>query len=272
MKAFIYTVSLILLTSLGAFAQSEILVEGTYQGENLYIQNPFAESGVGFCVIDVSINGEQSIDEINSSAFEIDFTSYQLFRGQAVTVKITYKDGCSPRVLNPEVLKATSTFKITSISVAKSGELKWVTTGERGSLPFVIEQFRWNKWVRVGKVKGKGLEGTNTYSFKAELHSGPNKFRLKQIDHTRRPRYSKAAKLTRSGAPEVFITSDKDKVKKQLTFGSKTGAELNTMYELVNKFGVLVKKGKGSKVDFTGLEKGEYWISFDNKQEKIKKR
>ena len=116
MKAFIYTVSLILFTSFGAFAQSEMLVEGTYQGENLYIQNPFAESGVGFCVIDVSINGEQSIDEINSSAFEIDFASYQLFRGQAVSVKVTYKDGCSPRVLNPEVLKATSTFKITSIS------------------------------------------------------------------------------------------------------------------------------------------------------------
>jgi hypothetical protein len=272
MKTILNIIGIVLLTTFGAIAQDEMVVKGTYQGENLYVQNPFSSSGVGFCVIDVSVNDQQSIDEINSSAFEIDFSSYQLFRGQSVTVKITYKDGCTPRVLNPEVLKASSTFQITSINVSKEGLLKWSTTGESGSLPYIVEQFRWNKWVKIGKVKGKGLQGTNNYTFQAKAHSGPNKFRLKQVDHTRKPHYSKVAKLIRSKTPEVFITSDKDKVKDQLTFGSPTGASLETMYELVNKFGVLVKKGIGTKVDFSGLDKGEYWISYDNKVEKVKKK
>ncbi|MFT6717415.1 MAG: hypothetical protein ACJA0Q_002070 [Saprospiraceae bacterium] len=272
MRTLLNIIGIILLTSTGVFAQSEMVVKGTYQGENLYVQNPFSSSGVGFCVIDVSINDQQSIDEINSSAFEIDFSSYDLFRGQSVVVKITYKDGCSPRVLNPEVLKASSTFQISTIAVSKEGLLKWTTTGESGSLPYIVEQFRWNKWVKIGRVKGKGLQGKNNYTFQTKPHSGPNKFRLKQVDHTRKPRYSKVAKLIRSKAPEVFITSDKDKIKNTLTFGSPTGAILETMYELVNKFGVLVKKGVGSTVDFTGLDKGEYWISYDNKVEKVKKK
>jgi hypothetical protein len=272
MKTLLNIIGILLLTGVGAFAQDEMVIKGTYQGENLYVQNPFSSSGVGFCVIDVSINDQQSIDEINSSAFEIDFSSYQLFRGQSVSVTITYKDGCTPRVLNPEVLKASSTFQISAIAVSKEGLLTWSTTGESGSLPYVVEQFRWNKWVQVGKVKGKGLQGSNNYTFQAKPHSGPNKFRLKQIDHTRKPRYSKIAKLIRSQASEVFITSNKDKIKNELTFGSPTGESLETMYELVNKFGVLVKKGLGTKIDFTGLDKGEYWISYDNKVEKVKKK
>jgi len=272
MKTILNIFSIILLTSTGVFAQSEMVVKGTYQGENLYVQNPFSSSGVGFCVIDVSINDQQSIDEINSSAFEIDFSSYQLFRGQAVEVKITYKDGCTPRVLNPEVLKASSTFQITAISVSKDGVLNWETTGESGSLPYIVEQYRWNKWVKIGKVKGKGLQGKNSYTFQTKPHSGPNKFRIKQVDHTRKPRYSKEAKLIRSKTPEVFITSNKEKIKDVLTFGSPTGGSLVTMYELVNRFGVLVKKGTGSEVDFTGLDKGQYWINYDKKTEKVIKK
>jgi hypothetical protein len=272
MKTLINLFGLILLTSFGALAQNEMVVEGTYQGENLYIQNPFSASGVGFCVIEVTINDELSIDEINSSAFEIDFTSYQLFRGQAVTVKVIYKDECAPRVLNPEVLKASSTFQIASIAVSKEGVLKWSTIGESGSLPYAIEQYRWNKWVKVGMVKGKGSQGTNNYTFVTKPHSGANKFRLKQIDHTRKPHYSKPVKLIRSKTPEVFITSNSEKVKDTLTFGSPTGTPLETMYELVNRFGVLVKRGVGVKIDCVGLEKGEYWINYDNKVEKIQKK
>lgn len=255
------------------YSQNELVLEGTYQGENLFVQNPFGASGVGFCVANVTINGQQSIDEINSSAFEIDFSSYMLFKGQAVKVVIEYKDGCSPRVLNPEVLKAGSTFEIVSIAVSKEGQLTWTTKGESGSLPYIIEQFRWNKWIKVGEVKGKGLNGQNEYSFNATPHSGTNKFRLKQVDYTKKAKYSQEVKIIRSTVPEVFITnSDKNKITNEVTFGTPTGGALETMYEVVNAFGVLIKKGVGKKIDFTTLDKGEYWISYDNKVERVFKK
>src|SRR5436853_1979756 len=89
-----------------------IVLEGNYQGKNLYVQNPFAGSGVGFCVQKVEVNGQVTTDEINSSAFEIDFNNYQFKIGDKISVKITHKDDCKPKVLNPEVLKPKSTFEV----------------------------------------------------------------------------------------------------------------------------------------------------------------
>lgn len=266
MKTLFSTIFLSFALSLAVFAQNELVLEGTYQGENLFVQNPFSASGVGFCVADVTVNGEQSIDEINSSAFEIDFTSYQLFRGQSVKVVITYKDGCKPNVLNAEVLKASSTFVVTASSVSKDGTLTWETKDESGSLPYVIEQFRWNKWIKIGEVKGKGLAGPNKYSFKTKPHSGPNKFRLKQVDFTRKARLSKVIKLIRSSTPEVMITTaDLSKVKTTIDFGTPTGAATETMYEVVTDAAVLVKKGFGSTIDVSTLKKGNYYLFYDTK-------
>lgn len=256
----------------GANAQQEMVLEGTYQGRNLYVQNPFASSGVGFCVVDVKVNGQTSIDEINSSAFEIDFASYQLQRGQAIEIKIEYKSDCSPRVLNPEVLKPTSTFVITKQSATPQGMISFTTTGESGSLPFIIEQFRWNKWVKVGEVKGKGTAGSNAYSFKAKPHSGKNKFRVKQVDFSRKPRYGREIKLSKSVTKQVVISnSNKQEVNASLLFATTDGAETETMYEIYNVYGNLVKKGFGKKVDLTSLDRGDYFVNYDNKTEGIKK-
>jgi hypothetical protein len=49
-----------------------IVLEGNFQGKNLFIQNPFSEAGVGFCVFEVTVNDQIATDEINSSAFELD--------------------------------------------------------------------------------------------------------------------------------------------------------------------------------------------------------
>ena len=136
-------------------AAGEMELKGTFQGENLYVKNPFAASGVGFCVYEVTVNGRTTTDEINSSAFEIDLGVFQFEIGQAISVAIKYKEECQPKVLNPEALNSKATFEINSLSI--SGEdLTWTTTKESGSLPFIIEQYRWNKWVKVGETEGKG--------------------------------------------------------------------------------------------------------------------
>jgi hypothetical protein len=265
-----------LVTSLSALAvnsQNELVFEGTYQGTNLYVQNPFSSSGVGFCVADVKINNKQSIDEINSSAFEIDFSSYQIKKGESVVVKIEYKDGCAPRVLNPEVLRSASTFEVKSIKVENNGVLTWTTSDESGSLPFIIEQFRWNKWIKVGEVKGKGTAGDHTYTFQTKPHSGANKFRVKQVDYTKKPRESKEARLLKSPVEEVFIANENLlKIDDKVRFKDASGAPAETMFEITDQFGSLVRKGFGKEVDIKSLNKGVYYVSYDNKIEMIEKK
>ena len=70
----VYSLLTVLALSVLSASAGVIVLEGNYQGKNIYVQNPFASSGVGFCVYEVTINDQTTTDEINSSAFEIDFS------------------------------------------------------------------------------------------------------------------------------------------------------------------------------------------------------
>src|SRR5690606_16112275 len=108
----------------------------------LYIKNPFSGRGVGFCVFEVYVNGALTRDEINSSAFAIDFNILGIKVGDPIEIILKHKDGCTPLILNPESIKPHSTFEVSDIKVSNN-ILTWTTTKESGSLPFIIEQFRW---------------------------------------------------------------------------------------------------------------------------------
>ena len=202
MKKTLFFTLIGLLVSATGFSTGVIVLEGNYQGKNLYVQNSFAASGVGFCVQEVRVNGNVTTDEITSSAFEIDFRNLQLKLGDKVEVRITHKDDCKPKVLNPEVLKPKSTFEVLTIGVDKDLTFKWTTKGETGKLPYVVEQFRWNKWVKVGEVEGNGTPAENSYSFKVTPHSGKNQLRIKQIDYTGQPKLSKTVDYN-STVPDI---------------------------------------------------------------------
>jgi hypothetical protein len=240
-----------------------IVLEGNYQGKNLYVQNPFAGSGVGFCTYEVTVNGDVTTDEINSSAFEVDFTNFQLQIGEKVVVAIKHKDDCRPKVLNPEVLKPKSTFEVTLMKVNKDGVLEWQTKSETGKLSFVVEQFRWNKWIKIGEVEGKGVDVVSDYSFQTTPHSGENQFRVKQVDYTGKPRYSKPARYRSMG---VEITFGPVKVRDIITFS------MATMFEIYDSYGNIVKKGYANTVDVSNLSKGIYYLNFDNQTDKFVKK
>lgn len=236
------------------FAQV-IVVEGHFQGRDLYIQNPFSASGVGFCVYEVRVNGLVTTDEINSSAFAIDLALLNLNFGDPVSIEIAHKDGCDPIVINPEVLKPLSTFEIVAIRVSDNGLLKWATKGESGILPYTIEQFRWNKWVNVGQVEGRGIPGENKYQFQIVPHYGVNKVRIKQVDSTKKPRYSKVMEFESNLPPVTFSPV---KVKKEITFSRKT------RYEIYNMYGNIVAHGYDDQINVSNLTKGKYYLNYDN--------
>ena len=150
-----FIAAILLLTANLSFA-GKIVLDGVYQNKNIYVINSVAVSGAGFCTYEVAVNGDISTDEINSNAFEIDLSIYDLELGEDVYIEIMFKDGCAPKVLNPGVLKPQPSFETQSISIDRSGLLEWETTNESAVLPFVVQQFKWNKWVQVGEVQGKG--------------------------------------------------------------------------------------------------------------------
>jgi hypothetical protein len=234
-----------------------VVLEGHYQGKNIFIQNPFSEAGVGFCVFEVTVNDQVATDEINSSAFEVDMNNFGLKLGDAVVVKIKHKDGCTPVVLNPEVLKPRSTFEVVKQSIGADGTFTWTTSNETGELPFIIEQKRWNKWVKAGEVMGAGIPGEHSYEFKVTPHSGENTFRVRQTDLTKKSRMGQNVTFT---DPSVaVVTWGPLKVKDVITFSAPT------LYEVYDQYGNIVKRGYANTLDVTGLKKDLYYLNYDNK-------
>lgn len=268
-KLFFAFVSTLLISNV-SFA-GVIVLEGNYQGKNLYVQNPFGSSGVGFCVMEVLVNDQVTTDEINSSAFEIDFKNFQLKLGDKIEVKIKHKDDCKPKVLNPEVLKPRSTYEIVAMKVEKDGLLKWTTKGETGKLPYVVEQFVYTTWKKVGEVEGSGIAEPSEYSFKVSPHSGKNQYRLKQTDYTGQARLSKPVDYTSTTPALDFIPK---KVANTIEFvevaNNKSRGE--TMFEIYDQYGNIVKKGYAGQVDVSNLQKGVYYIIFDGKSGEFVKK
>lgn len=269
MKNFCLLILLSAILNIKGFSQGGVIIlEGNYQGKNLYIQNPFGSGGVGFCITEILVNGNITTDEINSSAFEIDFKPHKLTIGEKVEIKIKHKVDCKPKVLNPEVLKPKSTFEVVSMTIDKDGTVKWSTRSETGKLTFAVEQFRWNKWVKVGEVEGVGTPSNNNYSFKITPHSGKNQIRVRQTDYTGQPRLSKPVDFT-SDVPD--ITFAPVKVSKDINFVA-SDKPVETMYEIYDQYGNVVKRGFGSTIDASNLTKGGYFLNYDNKMgEFIKK-
>ena len=248
------------ITVNSAYAE-EIILKGIYKGENLYVENPYSEAGIGFCVYEVMVNDFTSTDEINSSFFEIDLSIYDFKFGDKIKITIKHREGCTPRVLNEEVLMPFSTYKLKSFIVNKEGSIEFTTFNEHGSLPFIVEQYRWNKWIKAGSIQGKGTEKINKYRLSVNLHTGVNKFRIKQTGSKKNPNYSEIVEFD-NAVPEVsFIPGNMGKVSDKIFFSSFT------QYEIYDYYGKRIKFGSAHDVDVSKLKAGTYFLNYDNKTE-----
>ncbi len=248
--------------SAGFLRAQKIEFTASYQGANIVVQNPFAASGVGFCVQKVVINGKEvSFD--NSGTFEIQLNAMNFKMGDSVHVLIQHSAGCTPRIIGKTVCYPKSYFNTISITTDGEGNLKWKVKDETIRQPFVIEQFRWKKWVKIGEVMGQGGTRENEYAFKVAPHSGENTVRVKQDDCAGMPRTTASVKFT-SAVNSVSVASALVKKDIQLS-----GA---TQYELFDPFGMIIKKGFGRSIDCSSLKKGVYYLNYDNSSVEITKQ
>lgn len=254
----------VLLTLYGgtiAYGGNVLVLEGAYQNKNVFVANAMSEDGVGFCAYEVRVNGDVTSDEINSSAFEIDLKQFDLKSGEKVTIQIVHKPGCQPKVLNPGDLQPVPQFEIVSIKLDAEGMLNWEATNEGPELPYIIEQYKWNKWVKAGEVNSNGTEGKHGYKFKLTLTSGSNKVRLIQRNANGQLKMSNS------------VTTESTEAGVEMNYKNNViSFSRPTAFEVYDAYGQIVKRGYDANVDMSSMDKGDYYINYDNTNQKIRKR
>ena len=132
--------------------------------------------------------------------------------------------------------------------------MSFIITNQKSIEPYFIEQYRWNKWIVVGKLDVENKD-TVAYKFKPNLNSGNNLFRIKQISKREEICYSQDIKA-KSIIKEVTFMYDKKA--NNLTFSS------GTLYEIYNKEGKLLKSGNNTVIDLSDLAWDVYFLNYDN--------
>lgn len=243
-----------LFISSATFSQ-ELNIQGVFTGNNIYMVNPFVDSEDRFTIESISINDEEYTENMESSAFEIDLVHMGFKLGENLSFDIRYKDSIKPSILNLDAIKALSTFKVEKAYVDNKQFFNWQCSGEMGSLPFHIQQFRWNKWLTVGQLSGVGTSGVNHYKIKVPVHSGDNLFRIHQVDYTEKDNYSDTIQYKSELKPVHLVGKT---VKTELKFSEPT------QFEIFDLFGNLIYDGYGEAVRFDDLIPGKYYVNFDN--------
>jgi 3-dehydroquinate dehydratase len=258
LKFLLFSVS-VMLASIETQA-GEIVLAGTYQGKNIYVQNPFTGNLQDFCAVEVFVNNSKATINLNASAFEIDLSFLQ--SNDEVLVKIVHKDDCKPKVLNPNVIKSNTHFHFIDIAITDQ-KIVWTTKGEKVVGRFYIEHFWHNSWIIVNEVDSKGGLGTNHYEIAEKHHSGTNKYRIRFKDATGQFFYSKVLEHASQKEP---ITFSPKKAVNTLVLSQ------HTHYEICDANGTSLLKGSGIHISVSSLKPGEYFLNIDNRTEKFTKR
>jgi hypothetical protein len=190
-----------------------------YGGKNLYVQNtfappnpfsppnPFFPNDTVFCTSEVYLNGVKVMENIRSSAYEIDLSDFKL--NDTVFAVIKHKQGCKPKMLNPGLYSSLHTFHYKNVFISNDS-FNIETKGETGRSrkgnffytdtlgylldnsyrggTFYIEKSARDKnnkhvtWQIIDSFSGKNSEAFNSYKFKiTKLSKGINLFRIKWV-------------------------------------------------------------------------------------------
>lgn len=89
----------LLFLQLNSATAGEIVIDGKFNGKNIFVSNPFMDDGT-FCTIAIYVNGKKITDNPNSSAYEINLTEMGFKIGDSVKVVIQHHENCIPKILS----------------------------------------------------------------------------------------------------------------------------------------------------------------------------
>lgn len=249
------------MLSIQAFAQNtEYTMTGEYQGKNIYVQNPLSTDKINFCTSEVFLNERLVNSAPKTSAFEIDLSNLKV--GASVFIKIVHKDGCTPKVINPQVIRSKSKFQFLSVN-ADALAISWSTIGELPYGKYFLEQYKNKKWVNIETVSGKGSFDANQYNIPPVHHTGDNKYRIKYIQNNDKIFFSRVFDYFHDVEPISFFPT---------LVVDKIVLSRATDYSVVDSYGNHITEGIGKEIQLNNLKAGLYFLYVDNREEKFVKK
>lgn len=244
-----------------ASGAAELALSGFYQGKNLFVQNPLTADRQGFCTQEVYLNGQKVMSGIKSSAYEIDLSVLKI--NDAVQVRIVHREGCIPKILNPQVLRSTTVaFQFLSFTVDQEA-VRWSTSGEQPNILYFVEQFTSNNWLAVKTVYSKNTTNSGTYSVAPVHNVGLNKYRVKAQDQAGAVFYTREVNFSSTQETVTFYPR---------SVTDKIVLSREVPYQVLNVKQRTIKRGKGKEIALQELQTGVYYLLIDNRTEKFFKK
>ena len=227
----------------------DLKLTGVYQGNSLYVQNPYYSALGEFCVREVRVNKQKVNLNYKLSALKIDFKG--ISENSPVYIDVNHIAHCAPKIVNPLAIYYHSNFKFTKL-LLNDTTLYWESKGDRSDGKYSIERLDGDYWSEIEIFDAKGIfEGTD-YSFNPYLSPGSNKFRIKYALPNGRYLYSDEMEYVYYKEPITFnIASNR------LIFSKATE------YEITNEKGFTVLQGEGKEIPLRRIRPGQYVIFFD---------
>lgn len=242
----------------GPLAKGQVILEGVYQGKNLYVQNPLSEDNRRFCARGIFVNNRLLYEQPNTSAFEIDLSYLQM--GEHITVRIEHRRSCEPKIINPQVIRSPGKFAFSYIMTDKNA-ITWHTEGERNGGKFFVEKWVNDEWIIRRTLDCKGDAGV--YSIPVEHFAGVNKYRVKHLQNDGIIFYSEEKTYESSEDPVTFYPQ---RVAEKIVLSKPTD------YKVTNISGMALAKGRGKEIPLQHLRSGVYYLYIENRQEKFFKK
>lgn len=259
LKLPIYLLCFVLLLSFGGFAQ-EIKLTGVYQGKNIYVQNPLKADQSGYCTQAVFVNGTKVLGSPRASSYEINLSKYAI--NTPIEIRIVHSSGCKPKVINKSVIDVKTNFKFISFTVDDKN-LNFTVEGESNNSVYYVEQYVNNNWTNLKVLTAQARQNTNSYSVPVSHSTGKNTYRIKHQEKSGQIIYSQTISYSSVQGMVKFYPRN---VSNKIYFTA------NVSYEIANSQKQILKKGKGKEVDLSALQRGVYYVSFDNRTEKFLKK
>lgn len=256
--------ALLALQPLKSQPTREFTLSGLYQGENLFIRNPFVAADSAYCIQGLYLNDERLSQPLHVSALMVDLERFSV--NERVKLRIVYKADCRPRILNPQVLGEVYTLVFEKAQASES-KILWKVRGETKGFIYVVQAMKYGNWTRIGEpIQGKAKSPTQTQTYVAQPqhHSGQNRYRIRAFKPDGKEKFSKVFTYRN---PQPVVQLQSESVVDTLTLSRPEP------YKIFDSGGSQMAQGQNRrKIDISWMPDGAYTIRIDGRERRFYKQ